>query len=380
MTDHTSFPGLDALPVTIATVALIMANGQSKDWSYRLLFNKASVYIGDISYSLYLWHWPVIVIFNYKLGHDFYGLAKIQALVLCLAFSIVSYYLVENKFRNLNFNYKTIKLYFLFLLAFLLLLFIGNKTIYWQYSEESLRYQSYLNYHKPLKRDAKCFLLPENKSLADFDKENCTNIADEKLNILLLGDSHADHWYSGLSSNVPDTVNIAQITSFNCPPLLNSDYSDICRDLMSWAFESNIPKSHYDMIILSARWHQSMLKDLQNTVDYLADKTQKIVIFGPMIEYDAALPRLLAKSEFKENLVARSNYPGARILDNKLSEFAVQNNIKYYSVASALCKEGAGCLTTVNGVPIVYDYGHLTHEGAVHILSEFQIWTSIITD
>lgn len=56
------FPGLTALPPCVGSLLCIMAGPSSpKSISYRLLTFKPLVFVGLISYSLYLWHWPIIV-------------------------------------------------------------------------------------------------------------------------------------------------------------------------------------------------------------------------------------------------------------------------------------------------------------------------------
>ena len=61
----TPFPGVAAMLPVFGTVALIWANGSYPTWVARLLGTRLLVGVGLISYSLYLWHWPVLVFAEY---------------------------------------------------------------------------------------------------------------------------------------------------------------------------------------------------------------------------------------------------------------------------------------------------------------------------
>src|SRR5262249_21744259 len=56
----TSFPGLAAVPPTLGAAMLIHAGSCGDCWVKRTLGWKPLVAVGLISYSLYLWHWPLI--------------------------------------------------------------------------------------------------------------------------------------------------------------------------------------------------------------------------------------------------------------------------------------------------------------------------------
>ena len=70
--EDTPFPGLFAVPVTLATAAIIACHCKSKFITY-LTANKAILYIGNISYSLYLWHWPIIVFYKIAFLGEYSG-------------------------------------------------------------------------------------------------------------------------------------------------------------------------------------------------------------------------------------------------------------------------------------------------------------------
>ncbi len=90
------FPGFIALLLVVGTALLILFGQQSKVCN-NLLSSKQLVYIGDISYSLYLWHWPLIV-FARIIWPTTNGIAIIAA-GLSFAPAVFSYRFVETRFR-----------------------------------------------------------------------------------------------------------------------------------------------------------------------------------------------------------------------------------------------------------------------------------------
>ena len=98
-----------ALPV-LAT-ALVIAAGENvrNDRALPLLSNPLSVYIGDISYSLYLWHFPVIILLVtvYPTGSFIYYAASV---VLMSGLTVLSYHLFENPIRRSSWLTRTPRL------------------------------------------------------------------------------------------------------------------------------------------------------------------------------------------------------------------------------------------------------------------------------
>lgn len=96
---HFPFPG--ALPAVIGTLGVIffMHRHPQLRRLHLLLGNAPLVYIGRISYSLYLWHWPVFVLFRWTVGIDT-PLLRALALILAFALAIASYTLIENPIRH----------------------------------------------------------------------------------------------------------------------------------------------------------------------------------------------------------------------------------------------------------------------------------------
>jgi peptidoglycan/LPS O-acetylase OafA/YrhL len=99
------FPGLTALPPVLGAVAFIAANqrtepGHPPTWSGRFMARRPVVFVGLISYSLYLWHWPVLAFVQYWSFAPLGKGGKLLLVLLSLLLGAVSWWLVERPFRR----------------------------------------------------------------------------------------------------------------------------------------------------------------------------------------------------------------------------------------------------------------------------------------
>lgn len=104
--DSATYPGyIAALPVAAAAIMIIAGISDKAGYVYQVLSSKALVYIGGISFSLYLWHWPILIYFQHYSGVMPGEMTLIEGLlVIALAFtlSIISKNLIENPFAKIK--------------------------------------------------------------------------------------------------------------------------------------------------------------------------------------------------------------------------------------------------------------------------------------
>jgi peptidoglycan/LPS O-acetylase OafA/YrhL len=99
--DLTPFPGWAAVVVVVATVAVIVAGNPESRYTPTGVYRLRPVqFIGDISYSIYLWHWPIVVIAPYALHRDLDLPTSLLLLVLTLALSTATKFWVEDPVRR----------------------------------------------------------------------------------------------------------------------------------------------------------------------------------------------------------------------------------------------------------------------------------------
>ena len=98
LNDESVFPGLGAIPACLGA-AILLASGFNDGWCNKLLTSKPVVYVGKVSYSFYLWHWPFLILAVYR---DIQLTALNASLLVIASFAMASfsYHFVEQPFRK----------------------------------------------------------------------------------------------------------------------------------------------------------------------------------------------------------------------------------------------------------------------------------------
>lgn len=371
----TSFPGVSALLPCLGG-ALIIYSGSHKDtFVYRFLSLKPIVWIGLVSYSLYLWHWPVIVFYRNLFEFDIAG--KICVVILSILLAFVSWRFVEQPFRKNKF--RSAEIFKSSLVAMSLFLSVGivmlathgvverfSKHQQWLFSFIESDPSEYL-------RTGKCFLSSAYRETDLFSRSECLNHDTKKENFLLIGDSHAAHLWYGLSTINPE-VNIQQATASGCRPILGGDGDADCIELITDVIRNYTKSSRPDAVILSARWNENDITKLKNTIEEVSKYTKQVYVIGPTVEYKNKLPKILAQVQGDNyaSIVKKNTITSQRSLDRSMSEQLKGSSAIYISVYSLLCPDKNDVCTTAAPTsedPIQFDYGHYTKNGSVYVAS-----------
>lgn len=96
--ETSAFPGVSSLIPCLSTAILLVTPASNVN---RFLSNKVLSYIGEISYSVYLWHWPIMAFIRYYYGkYEFSPAEMIVVTLLTILSSLASYYLIERRLRR----------------------------------------------------------------------------------------------------------------------------------------------------------------------------------------------------------------------------------------------------------------------------------------
>lgn len=367
------FPGLTAVPVCLGA-ALLLYSGQGDTLVAKLFSLPPVRLVGLASYSFYLWHWPVWVFGS--LVHQPKGPAESLAYIaVSFALALFSWRFIEAPFRTnpawrsssltlrTGFGAMTVAA-----VATLALPFLSQG--FWQVPERVEAVASFVNYNpNPNFRTGTCFLTSEFNKFEMFRKDDCLKLSKDKPNYALIGDSHAAHIYPGLAQN--RDINVLQATASGCKPTDGAPGEKRCTDLVNYMFDDFLPKHHVAGVVLSGRWQVSDIPRLVNTVRKLKPYTDKLVVLGPIVEYDRALPRLLAQAMYDRDdaLPARHHRDEPRYVDRKMREALANSGATYVSLYDAVCPKGACTMWTADDNPLQFDYGHMTAEGSRLILA-----------
>jgi peptidoglycan/LPS O-acetylase OafA/YrhL len=388
--DNTPFPGLAAIPPCLGTALVIVAGGgpsQRNTLATRFLSVPPLRFIGLISYSLYLWHWPLIVLtrIDTDLGNNIPPrLLKLALFVLSVGVAYLSWRFVELPFRYGRFRPSRPRLFRIALVGTALLAVVAISLIQFngisaRWSREAIGVAGYLDYkYEDQFRQGTCFI--DGDAGERFNARLCLSERPAQRSYLLVGDSHAASLWYGLSKTFPE-VNVMQATAAGCKPVVEdrvapgnfdrvSERLAQCQNLMSFVYNDYLPSHHPDSMLIAARWAEGDLAGLRRTLQWATRLGVKVVLFGPMVEYDSPLPRLLAISiQTRDASIPRRHMlMGNWSLDAQIAQLAAEEpGVKYVSLISPVCERYVCASYASQGVPIEFDSNHYTKQGSLII-------------
>jgi peptidoglycan/LPS O-acetylase OafA/YrhL len=371
-TSATMFPGAAALPPCLGAAMIIAAGINGSSLVGRLLSAKPAVFLGLISYSLYLWHWPLLLINRYEYFPDVQVSKPLLFLIMLIA-ATLSWRFVEQPFRAGSLRLPRHQLFAAAAAATIVLSALSITAIRYQgfprrFTTEELSLADYLlNGAAHSQWGGGCFAYTD----YPFDS-SCLADSSSQTNYLLFGDSHAAHLWYGLTTAFPE-IHFPEATVSSCKPLLTNLISGdpICKQLVDTVFHHYLPSHHVEAVILSALWNQDDVHDLGQTVAYLHAAKLRVYVVGPVVLYDQSLPDLLIKSlrthdmTYPRRHLLRSNTE-YEFLDRSLADSALKNGAtRFLSLREIVCP-GDVCLEYVSpGIPLQFDSSHLTNAGSL---------------
>lgn len=371
----TPFPGWRAAIPCVGAAAIIAAGSGGTSLVGKGL-NLAPVrFVGKISYSLYLWHWPVIVLLLLGLPAAELGW-ELQAVAVVLSFALatLSWRYVEEPFRKRSFPRRPVVVGSgVVTLGLVTVALVLALTSGWpqRFSPRAQQIAATMDY--PLDsvfRSGTCFIHHRSQS---FDAEQCLVEQPGKPSVLVLGDSHAAHLVPGLTASFPGS-GISQVTAAGCRPVMQAQAGDypFCAGLMEWALGEYLDEAAPDLVILAARWEEGDLPALAETLEALEQRGAEVLLIGPTAEWSQFVPRLLAIAHERG---AGSEIPDRMLLgerealDARVALFAERAGVGYVSIHAIQC-EPACLYFGPTGTPLIVDNSHFTHEASTLFAGE----------
>lgn len=393
--ERTLFPGLAALPPCIGTALLIWANGTNaagppaaQTLPARILSLRAVVFIGLISYSLYLWHWPVIAFSKYFGDPHLAGSHALFLVGLSFVFALGSWRYVETPFRRKQLSTNARGLIMqaagcglvILLAGFLLSLNRGYPrrlpdfaaVIDRSICEDGMRRSQFGGLMK--NADVKSI---DNGVIARFGAPH----VGEALDVILLGDSHA--WGAvpifdkitksqGLSASI--------IAYQSTPPLLGWEHRGrfgIENPDSLWAAAIRlIKRQKIPNTFLLGNWGDyqqqagvyEFRRCMQVTIASLTKTGTRVWIIMPHPTYEQHVPKALMFNACYPALIPGLRQVGLKDHERKnpffknIREFSSQ--VFFLDPSPMLFDASTESFkTTVDGVPLYFDGHHLTVRG-----------------
>jgi peptidoglycan/LPS O-acetylase OafA/YrhL len=362
---------------SLGTTLVIASSEYGTSMVGRMLSLRPVIFIGLISYSLYLWHWPLIVF--QRTDALFFAdsssiVTKLTLIAASVGIAFLSWKFVELPFRSRAKDTSKTAVFGMASAAMVsvtalcgLTLIVGGAPF--RFPERVVAIGAYLAYDPSAAfRSGHCYLETNRQQL---DVPTCMKLDPKRPNYLLVGDSHAAHLWLGLSSSMPD-VNIMQATASMCrPAVIAASLLDTraCPKLMQFVFNDFLVNNKVDKVLLSASWKDEDLPDLSATLEMLKSRGFDVVVLGPIVEYDGALPRLLT-DEILHNSPSIANgmrTSGIRERDRAMSRLVTDKGATYVSVYDSVCGSGVCDEFAEGDIPLQFDAGHLTAQGSIEV-------------
>lgn len=356
----TSFPGFAALLPTFGA-ALVIVSGERTP-AASVLSSKVLTYIGKISYSLYLVHWPLIVFATTVRGQLSAG-DKAAIICTALVLSCLLFYAVEQPLRRPNTRQQRIAMVSVAVTAAIIvgLLNIGDRAWSWRFSRELLAFTD------PAKIPA-----AKEATWARIRALNLPFTTDLKPKVLLIGDSQGGDFTNIVEAAFGDAIELRTMPSSSvCLSMANPEYyrtsekvSDFCLDLHSkYLSDGRIERA--DVVIMAFNWMPDAIPYFQESLETMKEAGARRILVVGSKELQASPLRVASRVGTLRNFnqVSIENTPRA-VTVNEYLEHA-DGDFEFVNIMRAVCPKDDECLfVTDDGKSVFYDHVHFTLDGA----------------
>jgi len=288
------FPGWLALAPCLGALLIIQAghgltNGSQTPWVNRLLSLTPFVWIGRISYSLYLVHWPIVSLYRYATLRDPTLMEGFAMLVASLALATLSWWLVEQPVRHLTARRRTLVLAGGAGSLLIAAAVGGGIVLAHGFPQRTPDFTLKPIGGVELWGGDTCFNQDPARPIR-WNAVACTRIHGPRGRILVWGDSQAAQYMPGViaeSSRI--RADVLQYTSAGCPPILSYfSYARVGCSASNKRIPAIIQREHITTVVIAARWTavpSLTIDDLGSTVAALRKLGVKVVVIGQAPEF-----------------------------------------------------------------------------------------------
>lgn len=350
------FPGISALLPAVGAALLLSVKPDNITLITRLLSNRFLVWIGTLSYSIYLWHWPVLAFLRYYTDTEVLDWQhSLVFIALTIALSIASFYFIEEPLRK---NTKP-KLRWAVYIGIVMMLGVVGLTLKKVNNHFSNLPIEYTRYAAP---NSIC----HGQIIGDCLKGDLTSDKE----VLVLGDSHAamlNHFFDYLGKELGFKARI--ITASSCVTIPDFDY----RRIVEGSHESCLAQiesankfiKNADVIFLAAFWSSHLRStDFVNALLSFLKNTESKQVYllaqEPLLEKNPLRVIRFSSEEKRQKMSTNQIYEKANIQLDKLA--SEQENTIFLNF------QKTGFFDTApfyQGTLLYFDKHHLNEVGSV---------------
>lgn len=367
-----SFPGINAIWPCVGT-ALIIWSGGERNSCTKILTIRPMVFIGVISYSLYLWHWPIISYLNY-LNITINSTIGICVILASILLAWLSWKFIEKPLRQTGgfLKFPTV-LIERFAIPLGVLICIQLTT-------------SYMSGF-PDRFDSRAATLEQSlKALPDIMRRGChvpsalygtppnftrcrLGANKQKPDDILIGDSYANH-FTGMLDVMAKKQNLSfmDYTMDGCPPILGYEiensplYQQRCLKRNKNAYDE-ILKQHFPRVVLASNWPKNNEAG-EKLISYIATILESgaqltLILNNETIPHASSCP--IRRIMYKTTNGCTSTQENRPEYLNKIQHLYPKVNIIDPNIV--ICDRGT-CSPTIGDTLLYRDDGHLNDVGS----------------
>ena len=385
LSDKDAFPGLRAIAPTAGTALIILCGHWYQGGLARLLSLRPMVWIGLVSYSAYLWHWPLLSFLRY--GHARIGpLSGLVVFALTFVLAWLSYRYVEQPARSVRWSVlRVFELQYVVpagALAALAVAAVKLDGFGLRYFDERYRSALAAMQNQVLPPHHFDFVCQRQRVPSDLlTSPQCVLGAPPEgpPQAILWGDSNAAHYVGIVAAFAQEAgFRFRNVAVGACPaldgdprPFVDAERLADCRASLGVIRPA---VERFPVVIVSMSWTAyrggpEFLRAAEDTIRRLAGEGKQVVVLGkiPVIaEYDRRCREKALSYPFLDCPRSANPLPlGIAEVNAALKDFAgTVLNVTYFDVTRYLCPNDFCSAFGADGHPLYYDTGHLTMEAS----------------
>jgi peptidoglycan/LPS O-acetylase OafA/YrhL len=396
-TSLTPIPGSWALVPVLGCVALLAGGvGTPRGGAHALLSLRPFRFIGDISYSLYLWHWPLLIIGAAYLGARDTVVVRCTLIVAALVIATISYYGLENPLRHIKlFSYRVWRGLLLWPVSIGLVVstaILATPSI--PYAGASSATVTSLS---PLRAIAQAVNAAQaNTPVPHATDPSLLSAGGDHVNlgtcsqypkftgrlcqlgdptgtkaVVLFGNSHSVMWEPALAIIAKQDhwklyVVVREACGYDGYTGLSGTVPNACTTFYAWA-QRIIPTLHPTVIVMGSYTATKLWK--QGEADVLArlrPYTKRLILLSD-VPWTSSSPATCLTSAGATQGTCMTKEPASRIADHSAPSLIAKNaHVQYLDVANLLCDQWL-CPAVINGLIPTYDGIHLTPQYSAYV-------------